>query len=89
MEIEVLTETETQMELIIHGEGHSLVNLLRSYLEEDEHVTFAAYNIAHPLLDNTRPRLEIRTDGTKTPRQALIEANELLHTQVTEFKQAI
>ncbi|HHN81366.1 MAG TPA: DNA-directed RNA polymerase subunit L [Methanomicrobia archaeon] len=89
MEIEVLTETETQMELIIHGEGHSLVNLLRSYLEEDEHVTFAAYNIAHPLLDNTRPRLEIRTDGTKTPRQALVEANELLHAQVTEFKQAI
>lgn len=89
MEVEVLTETENTIEVIIHGEGHSLVNVLRSYLEDDEHVTFAAYNIAHPLLDNTRPRLEVRTDGTKTPRQALIDANELLHAQITELKQAI
>jgi len=76
MEIETVIEEGNEMEIRIHGEGSTLANLLRGYLQKDKDVTFAAYKIKHPLLDSTKPLLKVCTNGNKTPRQALIDANQ-------------
>ncbi len=77
------------MEIIISGENHTFANLVRSYLEKDPAVVFSAYKISHPLLDYSRPFMLIKTDGSKSPRQALSDANERLKADVKELSDMI
>lgn len=86
MELEILSETDTSMEVVISGETHTFANLVRSYLENDPAVVFSAYKVSHPLLDYTKPFMLIKTDGSKTPRQALSDANKRLKADVQELK---
>lgn len=53
-------------------EDHTLGNLLRSTLLQNEHVIFSAYKIPHPLF----PKFELRvqTDDETTPKEALLLA---------------
>ncbi|MCJ1299869.1 DNA-directed RNA polymerase II core subunit [Hypocenomyce scalaris] len=53
-------------------EDHTLGNLLRSRLLQSTHVTFAGYRVPHPLF--SKFELRIQTDGTVTPRAALVQA---------------
>ena len=45
MEIEVIKESKLELEMTIHGENHSLCNVLRKYLMEDDDVEYAVYAI--------------------------------------------
>ena len=45
--------------MIIHGENHSLCNVLRKYLMEDNDVEYAVYGIDHPLTGE--PIMTIKT----------------------------
>ncbi|HPR41892.1 MAG TPA: DNA-directed RNA polymerase subunit L [Candidatus Methanofastidiosa archaeon] len=89
MEIETISDGGDQIEIRLHGENHTYLNLLRSYLQKDKDVTFAAYKIPHPLLDNTRPLLKIQTNGKKTPWQALKDANKSILADAEEFKKSL
>jgi len=89
MKIDIISEDEKQMELLLIGENHTYANLLRSYLQKDEHVVFAAYNVAHSLLDYEKPKVKIKTDGTKTPRQAIVDANKILLEGIKFIKKTI
>ncbi|KAI4127964.1 MAG: hypothetical protein LQ347_004380 [Umbilicaria vellea] len=53
-------------------EDHTLGNLLRSRLLQSSHVAFAGYRVPHPLFSSFE--LRIQTDGTLTPRAALVQA---------------
>ena len=69
-------------------EDHTLGNLLRSRLLQSPHVEFSGYKVPHPLFryvydisttdmiltSNSKFELRVGTDGTLTPRQALVEA---------------
>ncbi|MCJ1257065.1 DNA-directed RNA polymerase II core subunit [Lignoscripta atroalba] len=57
---------------IFNKEDHTLGNLLRSRLLQSQHVTFAGYKIPHPLF--SKFELRVQTDGTITPRAALVQA---------------
>ena len=70
MEIEVVKDTKLELEMIIHGENHSLCNVLRKYLMEDSDVEYAVYGIDHPLTGE--PIMTIKTKRTKRPRDSLL-----------------
>ncbi|KAF2015747.1 RBP11-like subunits of RNA polymerase [Aaosphaeria arxii CBS 175.79] len=51
-------------------EDHTLGNLLSQRLHKYPYVTFSAYKIPHPLF--ARFELRVSTDGTVTPKEAVI-----------------
>lgn len=52
----------------LHGEDHTLGNLLRAQLLEDDRVVFAAYKVPHPL--ESRVEIKIQTTAETTPETA-------------------
>ena len=81
MEIEVVKDTKLELEMIIHGENHSLCNVLRKYLMED------IYGIDHPLTGE--PIMTIKTKRTKRPRDSLLRAAQRLKEETAEFKEEL
>ncbi|KAF7718386.1 Uncharacterized protein PECH_001017 [Penicillium ucsense] len=76
IEVEVDTRLPSAAIFTFHKEDHTLANMLRSRLLKTAHVTFAAYKVPHPLTPNFI--LRVQTDGTVTPRDAVINACEAL-----------
>ena len=87
MEIEVVKDTKLELEMIIHGENHSLCNVLRKYLMEDDDVEYAVYGIDHPLTGE--PIMTIKTKRTKRPRDSLLRAAQRLKEETAEFKELV
>ena len=75
MEIEVVKDTKLELEMIIHGENHSLCNV------------YAVYGIDHPLTGE--PIMTIKTKRTKRPRDSLLRAAQRLKEETAEFKELI
>lgn len=75
---------ETELEIVIEGEGHTLLNVLRDVLLDDEKVLFASYVIEHPM--RSAPRLALRTDS-KNALTVLIEASSKMASVVAEFNE--
>ncbi|KAI4161830.1 MAG: hypothetical protein LQ342_004521 [Letrouitia transgressa] len=81
-EKKVTEETDTRIPsasvFTFKKEDHTLGNLLRSRLLQSPHVLFSGYKVPHPLVSEFI--LRIQTDGSLTPRQALLNAcKELVH----------
>jgi DNA-directed RNA polymerase subunit L len=74
--------TESNLEIMIEGEGNTLLNLLRDTLLDDEKVLFASYVIDHPM--RLAPRLSLKTEG-KNAMAALLEGSSRLASLVGEF----
>ncbi|MGB9748811.1 MAG: DNA-directed RNA polymerase subunit L [Candidatus Woesearchaeota archaeon] len=72
MKINILNEEKKRMEFEIEGESHTLCNMLKNELLNDENVKIAIYRINHPLLKT--PRFLVETNGNETPREALVKA---------------
>ena len=87
MEIEVIKESKLELEMTIHGENHSLCNVLRKYLMEDNDVEYAVYGIDHPLTGE--PIMTIKTKRTKRPRDSLLRAAQRLKEETAEFKELL
>ena len=85
MRLEVLSKSDEEnfIELRILGEGHSLCVPLRAALFEDEDVEFAGYRIKHPLMPE--PVLYVKTNGKKTPIQAIKDALKILIEKIDDF----
>jgi DNA-directed RNA polymerase II subunit RPB11 len=64
-------------------EDHTLGNLLRTALLQNEHVLFCAYKVPHPLF----PKFELRvqTDDEATPKDALLAACQNLIGDLTDL----
>lgn len=86
MDIEVIKNEGSFMEFRIIGEDHTLCNVLREALLKNEKVKVAAYRIDHPLLDRKRPMFIINTDGTISPKDALLEAIKNIKKDVKGLK---
>lgn len=87
MEIEIIKDKTLELEMIIHGENHSMCNVLRKYLMEDSDVEYAVYGIDHPLTGE--PIMTIKTKRTKRPKNSLLKAANRLKDEVAEFKSLI
>ena len=77
-----LKKESNSLEIEIEGEDHTLCNALRNILLEDDSVEFVSYKIDHPTHAN--PTFFVRTNGQKTPTEALIEASEKLSALCNE-----
>jgi DNA-directed RNA polymerase II subunit RPB11 len=69
---------------IIQREDHTVGNLLRMKLHEDDSVVFAGYRIPHPL--DPVMHVRIQTNGSKAPEDAMKEALTDLRTEITDLK---
>lgn len=87
MKIQILAKNEKEIEFEIEGEGHTLCNLLRKVLLEDEDVIFAGYRIEHPLVG--KPKVYVRTNGKKDPFDAIIEAAKKIKNMAEEFHKTL
>lgn len=101
MEIEVIDEKKTELIFKIDekkhksdkksekasAEYHSLCNVLRKYLMEDEDVVYAVYGYDHPLTGF--PVMTIKTKKTKRPRDSLLRAAQRLKEETAEFKELV
>jgi len=83
MEIKVLNKTDTDIEVEIKGEDHTLMNALKSSLLKDKAVKVATYNIEYPEISN--PILYLKTTKSEDPIDALKKAAKDLEGQSAEF----
>ncbi len=79
--MEVILNKRYEMEIVFEGETHTLCNLLRSILMEDDTVRAAAYSIDHPIVGE--PQLYIRA---RSPKKSLLAAAETLRERCDEFR---
>ena len=84
MELELVRKEEHSLLVKVVGEDHTLCNLLRKTLHEDEHVAAASYVIEHPLTEP--PKIYVKTKKGKTPEKALVDAAELLVKHLEELE---
>ncbi|KAJ3438069.1 DNA-directed RNA polymerase ii subunit rpb11 [Anaeramoeba flamelloides] len=74
------TRVTNSMNFVIRKEDHTLGNLIRMALLEDQNVLFSGYKIPHPLSFDLH--LKIQTNGQTTPTQAL-------ETSISNLKKTI
>ncbi len=83
MELNFVEEKKNKLIFEITGEGHTLSNVLRKELNNDEHVKAAAYTIDHPLIE--KPRFVLETDGAD-PKKILIAAAKRVQKELEKVK---
>jgi len=86
MDIRVLSKRENELELRIAGETHSLMNLLKVELLNDEQIDVATYDIKHTTIGD--PVLFVRTVSGRDPIDAVIEASQRIDALCEDFKEA-
>jgi len=84
VEFEVQKEDERTGVYIIHGEDHTMGNLLEKVLIKMKGVEFANYEMPHPL--EYKIILRIHTDGSIRPREALSKALDEILKMIEEFR---
>jgi len=68
----IFTGMSNTSDFTLLKEDHTLGNLLSEHLKRDRQVLFAGYKIGHPNVPEVL--LRIQTDGSITPKEALIKA---------------
>lgn len=85
MQLDVKKTSSNEMHFIIKGERHTLPNLLRETLLQDDTVEFAAYKLPHPLGNDAE--FIVKTKG-KNPKKAIADALKKIEKQLSEFEKA-
>lgn len=84
MDIKILEEKKGKLVFEMTGQGHTLANILRKELWNDDHVKVAAYTIEHPLVGE--PQFILETDG-EDPKKVLKSAVKRLVKQMEKLKE--
>jgi len=84
MEIKILEQKGSKLQFEIRGENHTLCNILKKELYNDEHVKSATYWINHPLIGV--PTFILETDGAD-PKKTLISAVQRLKKLIEKFSE--
>jgi DNA-directed RNA polymerase subunit L len=53
MKLNIVNEEDGRLEMQVGGEGHTLLNLLQSFLLANKDVEMAGYSKPHPLMDRS------------------------------------
>lgn len=84
MKINIIEEDKSKIVFTVEGETHTLCNVLVKELNKDKDVTFAAYQIDHPLVGVP----EIIVNG-KDVKKSLKTAIKSVTDQAKEFEKLI
>lgn len=82
-----MQKNERSLVIKVVGEDHTLCNLLRKALHEDERVVTASYVIEHPLTEP--PKIYVKTKVGKSPERALTDAAERVAEQLDELRKQL
>jgi DNA-directed RNA polymerase subunit L len=85
MNLKIIKKTENQAIIEFIGEGHTILNLLRTELLVDERVLMATYDTKFPIMDNPVFRL---TTKDVDPIVVLREATRRIILQCEEFSES-
>jgi len=80
--LKIIKKTDEELIIEFDGEGHTLLNLLRTELLADERVQIASYDTKFPVMDN--PVFRLKTKGVD-PVIVLREATSRITNQYDEF----
>ena len=84
MEIESFDENTTIVKMVILGEGHTFMNLLRYYLANSDAIEYAGYTMKNPL--ETRSNLFLKANSG-SGKAVLLDVIQELETQIKEFEE--
>ena len=84
MKLNVVSKTDHEMEIEVHGENETLLNPIKQALLNDKDVDFAEYIIEHPSL--AVPKIFIRTKGKAKPDAVLKRTIKSLVAEFDEFE---
>lgn len=84
MKLNVLTKTDHEIEVEVHGENETLLNPIKQALLADKDVDFAEYIIEHPSL--AVPKVYLRTKGKAKPEVVLKRTIKHLVGEFDEFE---
>ena len=82
MNLKIISKTENEAIIEFIGEGHTILNLLRTELLKDNRVLMATYDTKFPVMDN--PVFRLRTNGSD-PIAILKEATARIIDQCEEL----
>ncbi|ABE52349.1 DNA-directed RNA polymerase subunit L [Methanococcoides burtonii] len=82
MELKILEKSDDEMKMEIAGESHTLLNMLKIILLEDERVHTASYDMKHVTI--SEPVLFIKTENAD-PIDVVKAAVAKLITECEEF----
>jgi len=83
MEIRLINKEKDSMEIEIIGEDETLLEPLKQKLLEDKNVELATYLTGHPMLEN--PKIFVKVKSGK-PQAAFKKAAKALTNEYDEFK---
>ena len=91
MRLKIVNVENRQLEMLIGGEGHSLLNLLQSTLLKIGNVKMAGYAKTHPLMDRSTLYVTLKRgkDFNKVLLRASSDAKGLVEEFLTKFKAAL
>lgn len=82
MELTILNKTETEINIKVTGETHTILNMLKTVLLNNKHVEIATYDIKHPTI--SEPVLFVRTDGAD-PIDVIKKASKEMAKECDDF----
>ena len=82
MNLKIIHKTADEIAIEFEGEGHTILNLLRTELLADERVKIATYDTKFPVMDN--PVFRLKTKDVD-PVLVLREAAARIMNQCDEF----
>ena len=86
MEIRLIKKEKDSMELEVVGEDETLLEPLKQKLLEDKNVELATYLLGHPMLEN--PKIFVKVKSGK-PQAAFKKAAKALTTEYDDFNTLI
>ena len=87
MNIEILEETKQKLVFKLKGEDHTILNLLRQELWNDEAVKISAYRMDHPLIGT--PEMTVEVTQGNNPRKIIADAIKRLTKKLEKVKQVM
>ena len=84
MQLNLLSKSEHELEVEVHGETETLLNPIKQALLADKDVDFAEYIIEHPSL--SVPKIFIRTKGKAKPEVVLKRTIKSVVAEFDEFE---
>ena len=91
MKLKIIKNEGSFTEMAVGGEGHTLLNLLQSFLLQNKYVDMAGYSKPHPLME--RSVLYLTMKEGKAPMDALLvsaeDARKSLNMFIVELNKQI
>ena len=87
MELNVIENKKNRLVFVLKGTDHSICNILKAELWNDEHIKVATYSIKHPLIGS--PEFIVETDGEVTPKAAINGAINRLKKTSERFRKIV